>query len=64
MLLPTKVIFKEELDEHTRFVFLRQQDGGIVKRVVEVGLEQGERSEILQGMNAGDEVLVEKPVNK
>jgi hypothetical protein len=58
------VIFKEELDEHARFVFLRQQDGSIVKRAVEVGLEQGERSEILQGMNAGDEVLVEKPVNK
>ena len=64
MLLPTKVIFKEELDEHARFVFLRQQDGSIVKRAVEVGLEQGERSEILQGINAGDEVLVEKPVNK
>lgn len=64
LLLPTKVIFKEELDEHVRFVYVRQQDGSVVKRVVEVGLEQGEKSEILHGIQAGEEVLIEKPATK
>jgi hypothetical protein len=32
--------------------------------VVQVGLEQGEKSEILQGLTAGEEVLLEKPASK
>jgi HlyD family secretion protein len=64
ILVPTKVIHKEELDEQVHFVFMRQADGSVSKRVVQVGLEQGEKSEILQGLTAGEEVLLEKPASK
>ena len=61
ILIPTKAIFADELDDDKRFVYLADKDGKHAKRPVIVGHVKGDNTEIADGLSAGDLVLLEKP---
>lgn len=58
--VPSTAVFAEELDETQRFVYV-MKDGMPARQPVEVGRASGDRLEITSGINAGDEILLEKP---
>jgi len=61
LVAPASAVFSEEDDEEMRFVLVVGADGAAVKTTVTVGRQKGDDLEILSGLNAGDELLAEKP---
>jgi len=61
IMLPTKVIHKDELDEHKRYVWISGSNGQPERREVAVGIEVGDKTEILSGVVVSDAVLLDKP---
>ena len=59
--VPATAVFSEELDEDKHFVYLLVKDGKHEKRTVTVGKKTDGKIEIVQGLQAGDEILLEKP---
>jgi HlyD family secretion protein len=59
--VPPKAIFTEELDLAKQYVYLLGKDGKTSKRVVTLGERNEKQVEVLQGLAAGDEILLEKP---
>lgn len=57
-------VFAEELDEDRRYVYLWSKEGKPVKKSVKVGKTSGTKIEILEGLQAGDEILSEKPAGE
>jgi hypothetical protein len=62
--LPVAAVFTDEGDEDHPFVYLAGKDGKSEKRSVTIGHKNAARAEITQGLQAGDEVLAEKPEAK
>jgi multidrug efflux pump subunit AcrA (membrane-fusion protein) len=58
---PASAVFAEELDEDEHFVYFSGTDGQHEKRSVKVGKSAGGKTEILDGLKEGDEILLEKP---
>lgn len=61
--LPSTVVFRDELNEDERFVYLpaASKDEKPKKQIVKVGKTSGKLIEILEGLEAGQKVLKKKP---
>ncbi len=59
--LPSSAIFAEEDDEDQTYVWLYKSEGKPEKRSVKVGEKSGSKTEILEGLKEGDQVLQTKP---
>lgn len=59
--VPTSAVFTEELDEDEHYVYLQPKEGKAKKQPVKVGKKSGTKTEILDGLKDGDEILTEKP---
>lgn len=59
--VPKKAVFSDELDEEKKHVFVQTDDGKPEKRPVTVGKTAEDQTEILQGLKAGEKVLLSKP---
>ncbi len=65
ILVPAKSVFSEASDEDQRFVYVLPADGKEpVKRPVTAGRQQGEKIEIVKGIEEGDVIVLEKPENR
>jgi HlyD family secretion protein len=60
--LPASAVSADEADEDQQVVYLPGKDKAPpAKKVVKVGKRSGDKVEIVEGLNEGDEVLKEKP---
>jgi multidrug efflux pump subunit AcrA (membrane-fusion protein) len=61
--VPSSAVSEDEADDGTmtQVVFLSSKEGKPEKRIVKVGKSSGNKTEILDGLHAGDEVLTTKP---
>jgi multidrug resistance efflux pump len=59
--VPAAAVFTEELDDEKQFVYQPTKNGKPEKRPVTVGKTSGGKTEILAGLQEGDEILLEKP---
>jgi HlyD family secretion protein len=57
--VPSGCVFRD--DDGSRHVYLVPADGGAVKKLVKTGLVAGGRTEIVEGLAAGDRVRTTKP---
>jgi multidrug resistance efflux pump len=57
--VPSGCVFRD--DDGSRYVYLAAANGGAVKKLVKTGLVGGGRTEIREGLAAGDRVRTEKP---
>ena len=60
LLAPAKAVFHEDDDEDLRYVYVQRGDEA-VKQSVTVGRSKGDDVEIVEGLAAGDVILLEKP---
>ena len=58
--VPATAIFDED-DGETKFVYLPGKEGKGEKKTVKVGITVGEKTEIVDGLKVGDEILPTKP---
>jgi HlyD family secretion protein len=61
LVIPTKAMHTDELDDTRHYVQLLKDDGRQVKQAVTIGKKKGEIVEILDGLAKGDEILAEYP---
>jgi hypothetical protein len=61
LVVPAKVVFEEEMDEDSRYVFVTGKDGKPQKRPVVIGKKTDDKVEIIRGLTEQDEVLLERP---
>lgn len=59
--LPSKVVFKEDHDPESSYVFVLNKRGKTKKKAVRTGKQSGEFLEILEGLSVRNKVLKEKP---
>lgn len=59
--VPSSAVFTEDLDEDEHYVYLQPKEGKAKKTTVKIGKKSGTKTEILDGLKAGDEILLEKP---
>ena len=61
--VPSSAVFEDEADDGaiTHVVYLPAKEGKPVKRTVKLGKSSGGKTEILDGLHAGDEILTSKP---
>ena len=59
--LPSSVVFSEDANPESKFVYLPSKNGKTRKKKVEVGKRSGTRIEILKGIRMGTKVLSGKP---
>jgi hypothetical protein len=59
--VPAVAVFTDELDDDKQYVYQSGKDGTSEKRTVTVGKTSGGKTEILAGLQEGDEILLEKP---
>jgi multidrug resistance efflux pump len=59
--VPADAVFTEDLDDDKHYVFLAVKGGKPEKRPVTIGKKTDKKTEILQGLREGDEILLEKP---
>ena len=59
LLVPSKVVATDELDEDKHYVKVLDADGKPVRRDVTIGRKTGEKTEILEGLEEGDEVALD-----
>jgi HlyD family secretion protein len=64
LLVPTTAVQHEEADEDQTYVNLAEKDGKHVKRPVKLGKTMASKTEILDGLKEGDEILATKPEEK
>ncbi len=57
LLLPVSAVLRD--DEDLPFVFVRNGDNSFARRRVTIGARVGDRQEILQGLKAGEQVVME-----
>ena len=62
---PSSAVFEDEADDGTitHVVYLPAKDGKPEKRTVKIGKSAGGKTEILDGLHAGDEVLTQQAVS-
>ena len=58
--MPATAIFEED-DGESKYVYLPGKDGKGEKKAVKVGITVGEKTQILDGLKADDEILPTKP---
>jgi multidrug efflux pump subunit AcrA (membrane-fusion protein) len=59
--VPSKAVFRNELDPEKHYVYLEPKEGKPEKHDVQVGRASGDSTEIRSGLKEGDLVLLEKP---
>jgi HlyD family secretion protein len=59
--VPAKAVFTDEDDEDAHYVYIQGKDDKNTKVNVTLGKKSGAKVEILQGLAAGDVILLEKP---
>jgi hypothetical protein len=59
--VPSSAVFTEDADKDQKYVFVPVADAAPRKQSVQVGEASGERTEILSGLAAGDQILLKKP---
>ena len=59
--VPLKAVFTEDFDPAKQYVYLQGKDGKPRKREVTLGERNDKQVEVLAGLTAGDEILLEKP---
>ena len=59
--VPTKAVFADPVADSVEFVFVESADGKPQRREIKVGQRATERVEILDGLKAGESVLLERP---
>jgi HlyD family secretion protein len=64
LVIPTKAMKTDELDDTRHYVQLVNDDGRAVKQAVTIGKKKGETVEILDGLAKGDKILAEYPKDK
>src|SRR5262249_5502672 len=57
LVAPTGSVFSGDLDEDQRYVYLVGADGKPAKHTVKVGRTSGGKTEILEGLKEGDQIL-------
>jgi len=57
LLVPVSAILRD--DENLPFVYVAQPDGSFARRHVTLGPREGERYEIAEGLQAGDQIVVD-----
>jgi RND family efflux transporter MFP subunit len=60
--VPKTALFSDDDEEH--YVYLAAKDGKPEKRTVKVGKTAGDKTEIIEGLKEGDEILTAKPEDK
>jgi multidrug efflux pump subunit AcrA (membrane-fusion protein) len=60
--VPKAAVHSEDDEEH--YVYLASKDSKPEKRPVKVGKTAGDKTEILEGLREGDEILTAKPEDK
>jgi HlyD family secretion protein len=61
MLIPTKSIFTDESDDQLSHVYVLGADNKVMKKPVQLGIVQGDNTEIRSGIEATDKILADKP---
>ena len=61
LVIPTKAMHADELDDTRHYVQLIKDDGRQAKQAITIGKKKGEIVEILDGLAKGDEILAEYP---
>ena len=64
LVVPTKAVFDEELNDERHYVFLKRKEGKPEKHPVTIGKRSDDKMEILRGLSEGDEILLERPKDK
>ncbi|MCZ6690317.1 MAG: HlyD family efflux transporter periplasmic adaptor subunit [Planctomycetota bacterium] len=59
--IPSSSVFRDEVDDEKRYVYLVTGDGKHMKQAVVLGKHSEENVEVLEGLKEGDEILLEKP---
>lgn len=59
--IPASALFTDELDDQKQYVYLLAKDGKSKRQPVTAGKKSDDRVEIVQGLTAGDRILLEKP---
>jgi multidrug resistance efflux pump len=62
--VPSSAVFAEELDDSQRYVYVAKEGADPEKRSVKVGHASGDKTEIVEGLAAGDKILLKKPEAK
>ena len=63
VLIPSKSVFTDEVDDAIRYVFFYREDGKHVRTNVVTGAVMGDQTEITSGVKEGDLVLADKPAS-
>ncbi|MFO0938899.1 MAG: hypothetical protein U0798_20540 [Gemmataceae bacterium] len=58
--VPSSAVFEND-EDGSKYVYIPGKDGKAEKKTVTVGITVGDKSEILTGLNVGDEILPTKP---
>ena len=59
--VPPKAVFSDDFDPSKEYVYLVGKDGKSQKRTVSLGDRNEKQVEVLAGLAAGDEILLDKP---
>jgi multidrug efflux pump subunit AcrA (membrane-fusion protein) len=59
--VPGSAVFTDDWDDTQQFVYLVTEDGKHERRTVTVGKKNDKQTEIVKGLNPGDEILTKKP---
>jgi multidrug efflux pump subunit AcrA (membrane-fusion protein) len=62
--LPSSAVFTDEGDDDEHHVYVHTAAGKDEKRTVKIGKASGSKTEILEGVQEGDEILTTKPEKK
>ena len=58
--VPASGVFEDDADE-SKYVYKSNKSGEAEKVAVKVGITVGDKTEILEGLTAGEEILTSKP---
>lgn len=64
LVVPAAAVFPDKLDDQKKYVYVYQEEGKPEKVTVTVGKRSGDRLEILEGLDRGDEILLEEPKDR
>lgn len=59
--VPTKAVFSDDLDENRKYVLIAEKNKPDARHEVTVGRANDSHTEILTGLQAGDQIKLEKP---
>jgi multidrug efflux pump subunit AcrA (membrane-fusion protein) len=62
--IPPGSLFTDEADPDVQYVYLAGTNGKHEKRTIKVGRKTDKKVEIVEGLKAGDEILLEEPAKK